>query len=71
MAIWPWIVPHGRQGMDLERFPHLKAWFERVGQREAVQKGRHLGAELSEAARPGVEAAKEALKVLFQQRDRA
>jgi glutathione S-transferase/GST-like protein len=70
MAIWPWIVPHGRQGMDLERFPHLKAWFERVGQREAVQKGRQLGADLSQPLQPGGKAAQDALKVLFQQRVR-
>ena len=46
MAIWPWIVPHRMQGMDLETYPHLKAWFERVGARPAVQRGHKVGEEL-------------------------
>jgi GST-like protein len=45
-ACWPWIVPWKNQGIILEEFPNLKAWFERVGAREAVQKGFKLGAEL-------------------------
>jgi glutathione S-transferase/GST-like protein len=31
MAIWPWIVPWKNQGQDLDQFPDLKTWFERVG----------------------------------------
>jgi glutathione S-transferase/GST-like protein len=46
MACWPWIVPHRNQGVDLDEFKALKAWFERMGAREAVQKGFRLGAEL-------------------------
>ena len=37
MASYPWIVPHAIQGQDLGQFPALKAWFERVSQRPAVQ----------------------------------
>lgn len=37
MAAYPWIVPHAIQGQDLKDFPALKAWFERVSQRAAVQ----------------------------------
>jgi hypothetical protein len=51
MAIWPWIVPHRNQGQHLDRTPHLKAWFERVGARDAVQKGFALGRDLR--GRPG------------------
>lgn len=36
MAAYPWIVPHERQGMDLADFPHLQAWFDRIGAREAT-----------------------------------
>jgi GST-like protein len=39
MAIYPWIVSHERQGQDLNEFPALKAWFERIGARPAVGKG--------------------------------
>jgi len=45
MAIWPWILP-GPQGQDLNDFPHLKAWVERVGARPAVQAGRAVGNDL-------------------------
>lgn len=38
MAIYPWIVPHEMQQQNLEDFPHLKRWFERVGARPAVQR---------------------------------
>lgn len=38
MAAYPWIVPHEAQGMDLADFPHLKAWFERIGARAATRR---------------------------------
>ena len=46
MASYPWIVPHQRQGQDLEDFPHLKRWFETIAERPATirayEKGRAL-----------------------------
>jgi len=45
MAIWPWIVPHKRQGQDLEEFPHVKRWFDSVRQRPAVQRAYEIGVE--------------------------
>lgn len=39
MAIYPWVVPHERQGQALEDYPHLKRWFERLAVRPAVQRG--------------------------------
>jgi GSH-dependent disulfide-bond oxidoreductase len=36
MAAYPWIVPHERQGQNLESFPHLKRWFEAIKARPAV-----------------------------------
>jgi len=33
MAIYPWIVPHERQGQRLEDFPHLARWFAAVRDR--------------------------------------
>ena len=39
MAVWPWIRPHERQGQDLADFPHLRRWFEAIGERPAVQRG--------------------------------
>lgn len=38
MAIYPWIVPHERQQQNLEEFPSLRDWFERVQSRPATVK---------------------------------
>lgn len=38
MAAYPWIVPHERQGQNLDDFRHIKRWFETVGRRPAVQR---------------------------------
>jgi GST-like protein len=49
-ACWGWVVPWKNQGIILEEFPHLKAWFERMAAREAVDRGFRLGAELRRPA---------------------
>lgn len=36
MAIYPWVVPHEKQGIDLVVFSHVQRWFKQVGQRPAV-----------------------------------
>lgn len=38
MAIYPWIVPHENQKQNLNDFPHLKKWFDKMKEREAVKK---------------------------------
>ena len=68
IACWPWIVPHERQGQKLEDFPNLQAWFERMKQRPAVQRGFEVGEELRNA---NAEMDEEAKKVLFGQRARS
>jgi len=45
-ACWPWIVPYKMQGQELETFPHLHAWHERMKARPAVQRGMEIGKEL-------------------------
>ena len=69
MAIWPWILP-GPQGQDLEDFPHLKAWVERVGARPAVQAGRAVGNELRGDLGAAGKQAEQARRMLFGQRAR-
>ena len=44
MAIYPWIVPHERQGQDLATFPDLKRWFESVRERPATVRAYQKGA---------------------------
>ncbi len=72
MMIWPWVVPWRNQGQNMDEFPNLDAWRQRVIERPAVQKGFAAGAELR---RVGLQAAnekeaQEARKVLFGQRAR-
>lgn len=38
MAVFPWCRLHRRQRVDLDEFPHVKAWFGRVAARPAVAK---------------------------------
>jgi GSH-dependent disulfide-bond oxidoreductase len=45
IACYPWISRWPDAGQDLSAFPHLKAWFERVGARDAVQRGMAVGAD--------------------------
>lgn len=43
MACYGWIVPHERQGQDLDDVPHLRRWFEAVGARPAVKRAMAVG----------------------------
>ena len=45
MACIGWITAHERQGQDLDDFPALKKWFERMLNRPAVERGLALGRE--------------------------
>jgi len=46
IAAWPWVFRYDWQGQDLEDFPNVKRWFDLVGERPAVQRGREVGADL-------------------------
>ena len=39
IAIFPWLRSWQNQGVVLDEFTHLKAWFERIEARPAVQRG--------------------------------
>jgi GST-like protein len=47
MAAYPWIVPHERQRQNLDDFPALKAWFERIQARPATLKAYVLAKTVS------------------------
>jgi GST-like protein len=63
MAIYPWIVPHRKQGQNLDDFAHLKRWFEVIRERPATQRAYALVEKINPA--PVVDEA--AKKVLFGQ----
>lgn len=49
MASYPWIVSHKRQSQDLDDFPHLKRWFERIGARPATVRAYQYGSGINAA----------------------
>ena len=65
MAAYPWIVPHENQGMTLDDFPHLQAWFAAIRERPATQRAYALGDEIK--GRFDLTTDEEARKVLFGQ----
>lgn len=68
MAIYGWATLWEGQGMDIAEFPHVKAWLDRLGAREAVQKGMEVGKEEREKLNLATD--KDAQKVLFNQRSK-
>ena len=42
MACWPWVSRYEWQQIDLSAYPNVRAWYQRLLQREAVQKGYHV-----------------------------
>jgi GST-like protein len=39
IAIFPWTRNWKNQGMEINDYPHFKAWFEMIGERPAVKRG--------------------------------
>lgn len=63
MACYPWIVPHNRQGQNLDDFPRLKRWFESIRQRPATERAYALAKKIN----PDPVMTDEAKRVLFGQ----
>ena len=49
MACYPWIVPHRKQGQNLDDFPHLKRWFGAIRERPATQRAYALAKQINPA----------------------
>lgn len=64
MASYPWIVPHQRQGQNLDDFPHLKRWFEAIKARPATVRAYARADEINPSQPPMSEEAK---KIMFGQ----
>ena len=63
IACYPWIVPHEKQGQNLDDFPNLKRWFHAIAAMPSVQRAYDKAKQLNNA--PTVDA--DAHKVLFGQ----
>jgi GST-like protein len=50
MAIFPWIQPQ-RQGQELQDFPHIRAWRERLKARPAIQRAYAKGRDMAASER--------------------
>ena len=48
MAIWPWASRYEWQEIDLAEFPNVRAWYQRLLAREAVQRGYHVPKKMGE-----------------------
>ncbi len=64
MAAYPWIVPHAKQGQDLNEFPHLKRWFETIAARPATVRAYALADTVNTAPSVSDEASR---RILFGQ----
>jgi GST-like protein len=42
IANFTWLRTHDELGIDIEAYPHVKAWLDRIGRRPAVQRGLHI-----------------------------
>ena len=51
IATFPWLRSWENQGIVLGDYPHLKAWFDRIAERPAVQRGVKVLAELRKPIR--------------------
>lgn len=68
MAIFGWAQRWQRQAIDLDEFPNVKAWRERMEARPAVQRGLSVGAEQQKQL--VIEKDEDAKAVLFGQKAR-
>lgn len=64
IACYPWVVPHARQGQNLDDFPHLKRWFDTIANRPATQRAYALAEKINTG--PSV-SDDESRKILFGQ----
>ena len=64
IASYPWIVPHERQGQNLDDFPHLKRWFEAIRVRPATIRAYAKADEIN--TQPSV-STEESRRILFGQ----
>jgi len=45
ITLWGWVSCYEKQQIDMDAFPHVRAWLDRVGARDGVKRGRALHAD--------------------------
>jgi len=65
MASYPWVVPWQRQGQNIEDFPHLKRWLERIAERPATKRAYAIVKDVNPNA--GAPRTEEERRILFGQ----
>ncbi len=69
MACWPWVITYKSQGIDLDAFPNVRRWYDRLKQRPALRRGYDVGKrERSATFADGPD--EEARSIMFGQRAR-
>jgi GST-like protein len=63
IATYPWIVPHERQGQNLDDYPNIRRWFAAIEQRPAVKRAY----ELVDKINPSPTVTEESRAILFGQ----
>ena len=48
MACWPWVSRYEWQQIDLADYPNVRAWYQRLRARDAVQRGYHVPTVMGE-----------------------
>ncbi|MEK9850019.1 MAG: glutathione S-transferase N-terminal domain-containing protein [Candidatus Puniceispirillum sp.] len=48
MACWPWVSRYEWQEINLDDYPNVKAWYQRLLARKAVQEGYHVPKHMGE-----------------------
>ncbi|MDW5377849.1 glutathione binding-like protein [Halomonas sp. HP20-15] len=66
MAIWPWIKPYAKQGQEIEDFPNVQRWFEKIARRDGIKRAYARAEEVN--PEDGVTMDDEARKHLFGQK---
>ncbi len=45
IATWPWVDVRWLHNIDISQFPHVERWYQEIGKRPGVQRGRGVMAE--------------------------
>jgi len=63
MACYPWIMKHPHLSVDIERYPHVKAWEELIKDRPATQRTYATGAAIHTGNRTALSVSKPAVTI--------